>query len=517
MEVLQDILSVLTNEMGYEDTQLDVVGTRMKDNESIIYNHLRHASYRDEDDIAQDCECVHASEPKYRYYKRRVRKKLLQEILHHAPAYHKSAPYQRAYYECQQLFAVYNTLKGLEKRKLFHRLGKQLLEKSRKYHFNLIRYEVCVSFALHYSSKEGNVELANQYFEESNTIHEVLRYEKLAKWYYSQVLSHFVHDKSNKPEVVAKAKKYVASLQSYADLHLPSTQFYQYFYVLKVLLCEAEGEYTTALESARQGLKHFTELDINLPVVKGIFLRNITNCLLQLSYYTEAKQSIQAGIQYQTIGSTNWFLAMRLQLQISLHQQDYALAWDHYVEMISHNSYTTLADTKKNLYELFGSYVAFLHLIGKIDQPKMKGFAKLKRQKDVPVFNNDKRGMLIPTIVIQLLFHIYHRKYDDIEQRLYALKAYCTTHLRVSSPNYRSNCFIKMLLTIPLSNFNPIATRRNANKFVKRLSSIPFAISKQPAEVEIIPYEHLWEIVLEHLSTPKRKRKYAMDKSLFKF
>jgi len=73
-----------------------------------------------------------------------------------------------------------------------------------------------------------------------------------------------------------------------------------------------------------------------------------------------------------------------------------------------------------------------------------------------------------------------------------------------------------MLLTIPLSNFNPIATKRNAKRFVQRLSTVPFSISKQAAEIEIIPYEHLWEMILAHLTAPKRKRKNAMDKKLFK-
>jgi len=46
-------------------------------------------------------------------------------------------------------------------------------------------------------------------------------------------------------------------------------------------------------------------------------------------------------------------------------------------------------------------------------------------------------------------------------------------------------------------------------------SYYPLQLSMQPREVEIIPYEHLWMIILQYLKQPRRRRAKAMDVAQF--
>jgi len=79
-----------------------------------------------------------------------------------------------------------------------------------------------------------------------------------------------------------------------------------------------------------------------------------------------------------------------------------------------------------------------------------------------------------------------------------SLNVYCHRYLR-KDDTFRSNCFIKMLIVLPNAHFNKIAAIRKTEKLRNRLAEQPLETANQSSELEIIPYELLWELVLEIL------------------
>ena len=91
------------------------------------------------------------------------------------------------------------------------------------------------------------------------------------------------------------------------------------------------------------------------------------------------------------------------------------------------------------------------------------------------------------------------KDYDSIIDKMDALSSYAHRHLR-RDESYRSNCFIKMLLQLDKGHFNRIAVQRKAEPYYQKLLAVPLSKAKQDFELEIIPYETLWEFALESLS-----------------
>ena len=58
---------------------------------------------------------------------------------------------------------------------------------------------------------------------------------------------------------------------------------------------------------------------------------------------------------------------------------------------------------------------------------------------------------------------------------------------------------MKMLLHIPKANFHKAAVLRQASGYFGKLQAFPIEISNQAYEVEIIPYEDLWEMAVQSL------------------
>ena len=142
-----------------------------------------------------------------------------------------------------------------------------------------------------------------------------------------------------------------------------------------------------------------------------------------------------------------------------------------------------------------------------------KRFRVFKFLNQVPLFSKDKRGVNIAILILHVLFLLSRRKYDQIIDRVESLKLYSYRYLR-KDDSFRSNCFIKMIIEMSKSNFHPARTERNTQKLVERLRAVPLKLSEQPLEVEIVPYEDLWEIVIDLLERNSQIRRGRPKKEL---
>ena len=79
-----------------------------------------------------------------------------------------------------------------------------------------------------------------------------------------------------------------------------------------------------------------------------------------------------------------------------------------------------------------------------------------------------------------------------------SLNVYTHRYLR-KDDTFRSNCFIKMLLALPAAGFHKKGVLRKARKYWDKLQSVPISVANQNTELEIVPYEVLWEFVIESL------------------
>jgi len=85
-----------------------------------------------------------------------------------------------------------------------------------------------------------------------------------------------------------------------------------------------------------------------------------------------------------------------------------------------------------------------------------------------------------------------------IIDKLDALNMYSHRYLR-SDSTFRSNCFIKMLAKLPDADYHPIRWERYVKKYRQRLDEHPFELSYHNLDLEVIPFETLYDLVLEML------------------
>lgn len=230
------------------------------------------------------------------------------------------------------------------------------------------------------------------------------------------------------------------------------------------------------------------------------------NALIKLHKFQEAKKEIETLESQIEKGIYNWFKLKSLHFIICISLNDYNQAYLITYKVTNHKSFK-LFQTLHQSWLIKEAYIHFLIKMNKIDQNTLdnyplKSFRLGKFLNEVPIYSKDKRGLNISILIIQMLFYLADKKYNQFIDRMDALTQYSYRYLR-NDETLRSNAFIKMILKIPDASWHPLRVQRHVEKFYKKLVSTPMEISDQSAEIEIIPYEHLWELVLEILERDK--------------
>jgi len=173
------------------------------------------------------------------------------------------------------------------------------------------------------------------------------------------------------------------------------------------------------------------------------------------------------------------------------------------VELMNHPKFS-----KASVFyqELYNSLLGYLHLIvdfGVEDKSVafdgiLPEFKLGKFLNTTPVFSKDKRGINISIILLHIAWLLKRKDYSAIIDRTDSLNQYAYRYLR-RDDTFRSNCMIKMVIQMTKADFNPIRTERYTADLRKQLASVPLMGSGENIEIEMIPFEVLWDIMMRSL------------------
>jgi len=231
-------------------------------------------------------------------------------------------------------------------------------------------------------------------------------------------------------------------------------------------------------------------------------------CLIQLKEYQQGKKVVNELFTYLDEETFNWFKGQEMRMYLLFHTKNYQEAYTIFSEVYSHKKFNkALSAANQETWEIFKAYLHFLieldHIQAIEGDTNFKKFRINRFINTVPTYSKDKRGANIAILVIQIIFSIHQKKYDLMIDRIDAINKYGSRHLR-KGENFRSNCFIKMLLEIPKASFHKVGAQRKAAPYVKKLSKASLEIANQTHSIEILPYEDLWPLVIGMLEEKRR-------------
>jgi hypothetical protein len=423
----------------------------------------------------------------------------------------KYSDIQRAYYSTHRNYALVQMLLGQQARTAAIELAEETITHSIKFGFTTISLDLSKSLYFHYGVIAPNKkkrELYKKIFLEQKQL--------LEAEHHVEVLFTELHQES------ASSRGFIAinsdKTKSYSDemkillSKFSSNKLDNLAYRIIFFEYEQNNDHKGVIDATKDALSRFENrpFKVSNSVLFGYSLKIIQSSIL-LGQINEADSYIKKASNYTSSGARNWFILQEFHLMLHFHTRNWEAAYDILLETINNEGYKRQPAIIQEQWIVYKGYIQYLITIGKIqlkggEQPK--SFRIGKFLNEVPTYSKDKRGTNISIIIIQLLFLLQKRQYDQYIDRVDALRMYAHRYLR-NDETFRSNCFIQMMLQIPKANFNRMMAVRKADKYWNRLLEVPLEKAKQGSEVEIIPYETLWTFALQSLEEKPRRTRIA--------
>lgn len=198
------------------------------------------------------------------------------------------------------------------------------------------------------------------------------------------------------------------------------------------------------------------------------------------------------------IGNYNWFIIKSYKVFNYLIQKKYNQALPLLESVVLHKKFKTSYALFRQQWLLKEGYFHFLIKAKRINselagESNLKPFKLSKFLNEVDLLIKDKKGLNIPVLVIEILYYLIEGKEDLLESRLGALSQYNYRYLKDKN---RSHYFLKMLSALPDMEYNIERIRKKVDKYYTKLQETPMEYTEEEIQIEIIPYEDLWEIIL---------------------
>ncbi len=440
---------------------------------------------------------------KYRKLKSEFRERVLNAVLEIDGNQKDYSDYQKAYYDCHRQWTMVRILTGQNANFAAVSIATRLLRQAEKFDFTLLAMDIASYLRVQYGLRESNDRKfweAQEIFERHRKIYDA---ESLAESLYTTLIVRYVNNRSAQSDVSSLATEYWEQISPLVEQHA-TYKLQMYGYMIGLMRYTAANDHARALVVCNEAIQFFKGRAYEPRVPLQIFYYQRLICNIQLRQFEEGMESANHCLKILQKGTFNWFKYQELYLQLSLHSRGFERAVTILNETINHARFEFLPENVKEIWRIYEAFVQCLVLAGKA--AAVNNMQKLKIAKfinDTPIFSKDKSGINIAIIVIKLLLLIQERRFSQVLDEVEGVEQYCYRHLRGENVQ-RSYYFLKMLLHIPNSGFDPALSRTKAERYLKKLNDTPLQVANQTHEIEVVPYEILWEIAIESLYSTKK-------------
>jgi hypothetical protein len=436
----------------------------------------------------------------YLRMKRRLREKLYNSVVTIDQDKLQYTSRNKAGYKVMKQYVVASLLGAEGENVLMARMLERLIGHAIRYELTEYVKLIAKQLVRHYSVRILDDAKIQRFSAIYTRYTEIEEFEFRANVYYFELARMYRQKVSKKGEFLQKLQLYggeLARLQPGIDTFEFNLRAFSINSTRLIFL----KQYDRAIENAEAALAFFERKPFESMRDRFSFNSDkIIACLLT-GRYQEVESLLESTRSQVKPFGINFFTLYFYQFQNYFLSKEYGKL-PEILDIVLGSKEIRKYNTQYELWRIREAYTRFLIEAEVIAPPPgetdRKPFRLAKFLNEVPIYSREKRGMNIAILVIQMLYYIRRKKYNVVIDRIDALKQYSFRYLR-NDDTFRSNCFIKMLAKIPQLDFHPYRTRMHTQELYQRLLKHEIDIQELTNEIEVIPFNDLWPIVLEVL------------------
>lgn len=499
---MEDILRLIdiTKKRGQRSIQLVNQNFRKKEisKDNLLYDGIINGKFDSDEKAAKSMFKAKPGNRNYRNAKGKLRQKLLNHL--YFLDYDKSTYtlYNKCEYECLHLLHQCKILIREGANDIAIKLLPQLLKNAKQYE--------CIDMVV-----EGLTILRNEYarmgkatpfYEAQQELDYYLTYKQAldeSEKAYHEVLVFVNKSVSAQNRILGKIPDTVAILQKHAK-RFNSRQIDRLIFKLQSLFNELSWNFEENVRLCSEIedkylRKDNSEVEINLSKKEVAFTK--------LKAYYCLKDAEQGGayalksMKLFKTGTERWFEFMELYFLLMMKGEKYKKAGEIFRKVRTNKNYNTLEGLQKEKWQIYRAFLIFVN-----DSKLLRwGFNLEEFVAELPAYPKEYACYNIARLIIQYLYLLREGNIDEVRRRIDALQQYNSTHLD-KRHNYRNSIFIRLLSIITEKDFNYELIEEKGKNYYNKLinANIP---SDLEVDMEIIPYEKLYDYILNYLKTNK--------------
>jgi hypothetical protein len=512
MDILSQIVQVLDR---YKLKDIDIIDS--KDSESrytALYRLIRDGVIKTDEDAVKHFygESATPSIGKYRVFKNEFKSRLLNTLYFIDTNNNSFDAFQKASYEIQHQWGAINLL---YRRGIFfaaNTLAERLLTDCKKFELTDLCVMILYKLKQVYANQIGDKKKYQEYRTLFWYYKDILEAEYLAVEFFEDIRIDYVKSTAFRPETSIKAQNSLNHLESLRQ-KCDSFLFIINYFAVKEAIYSAKHDWNGVIKVCDETLAIFESKPFTMKSFTGVVKNQKVIALLMLKRYEECKITLNEALELQDLGSFNWFKTMEKKVLLAFHTAHYTEGYEAYKQVQDLKEFKNLQGHSAEIWKLFEANFYLLTSMGVLATSKDTTFGKFRLNKflnDIPTFSDDKKGMNISVLVLQIALMIAEKMVDTLVDRIEAIEKYLTRNVpKTDISNYRSNQMIRILLEIPKAGFNRSILEKTTKKLLEDLQSVPFDLRETGYKIEVLPYDELW-IKLLPLFDSKLKSKLRL-------
>lgn len=517
-QIMKDLKELIRVISANKVSQIEIVGKKSSRRSKVqeLYEGIINGTFSTDDEAAQYFYKTTANNVTYKKLKYRLQKRLLNTAFFIDVNKSNFTDAHKAFYSSYKEWAAIKIILTRGGRGIVLNLAEQVLRKAIEYELSDIIIDIARLMRSYHAGVSKNKQKYRYYDDLLDKYATILLLELKAEKYNYALTSQIGASRATRSDLEEDAIRYSEELEKYIETN-KSYRFHLGVYQVLTRRYQVVNDYQNLLLVCKKAVRFFEQKKgLTSPVAVFLFQFKIVAAHTQLQQFEEGEKAAQKCFKLPIKGGHNWFAAYGAYIILLFHSKQYDKALKIAVKIMNDVTFKHQVPDLQELWRLYEAYLHYFIAIGIIDTSKMgeayqvSAFRINKFMNNMPFFSKDKRGMNVHILILQILFLLQKKKYDDVIDRVEAINIYCTRYLK-KNDTFRSNCFIKMLLQLPISGFHKQGVIRRAKHYRDKLSSVSIEVAEQSTDIEIIPYEKLWEYVLDALDSkfyfhPKYKK-----------
>ena len=294
---------------------------------------------------------------------------------------------------------------------------------------------------------------------------------------------------------------YISAVEELKSLYnaTKSYNIFERYFQMEIWYYELTGKFETVLSLIDKVEKDIENGKINQNRFDSLFV-NVSkgNALIKLKRFEDGSIFLEKMLNEIDNNSKTWYAFAEKYIMLNIQNKQFEKASNIFFRVANNKSFAHLDENEVLKWNIFRGYL--FHLTG--NKKIIKKFDYKRFIKDTPVFDKRNAGYNVAIIILQILnkvdsgLSVLFNKLDNVDD-------YVNRYLN-NSFSKRTKTFCKLLHKIAIHN-RDYETIVHKSKYLQEKLQDSEIAGESYVDFEVVPYEFLWENVLEKVNSLKLK------------